>query len=193
ARLARGEKREGRPHAPLAVERRLLVREQQPLELAQLLRVAVVDADHGLAVGQQAAGGGALHMELTEGREGGDAGGQQEHRRGRSAGGGGGERGGAGGGGGAHPVGLRTVGTQGWEGPGPLARAARTASRTRARVSARLPSTTAPAARRWPPPPKRSATRATSTRERARKLTLTPPRGCSMNNSPTSTPATLRG
>src|SRR5262249_120517 len=62
---------------------------------------------------------------------------------------------------------------------------------TRAWASARGARTVAPDARRWPPPPNCSATRATST-SRERKLTLMPPRGCSMKNRPTSTPSMPR-
>src|SRR5205823_1330857 len=66
------------------------------------------------------------------------------------------------------------------QGQGGLFRASATARSTRPRASSRLVCNTAPEASRWPPPPKYSATFATSTRPRERKLTFTPPRGCSM-------------
>src|SRR5262249_57844903 len=74
----------------------------------------------------------------------------------------------------------------------PRQSALRTASRTRDFASSRLVSRTAPAASRWPPPPNPSAILATSIFSRERKLTFTPPAGCSRKNKPTSTPAKLR-
>src|SRR5262249_11727304 len=88
-----------------------------------------------------------------------------------------------------HEANSRGASGQGGHGAG--SSAAPTAARTRARASSSEAGRVAPAARRWPPPPKRSATWATSM-ERLRKLTFTPPRGCSMKSRPTSTPATLR-
>src|SRR5262249_41651457 len=71
-------------------------------------------------------------------------------------------------------------------------RAACTAASTRAFASASEACTMAPEAKRWPPPPNYSAILATSTVARERKLTFTPPAGCSMKKRPTSTPPTLR-
>ena len=72
-------------------------------------------------------------------------------------------------------------------------RASRTAARTRGTVSASGSGRVAPAAALWPPPPNWPASRAQSRPFRDRTLSLIPPRACSMNSRPTSTPLEAHG